>query len=64
MRRGPPLSSLFCHYYLYAVYKRAVTLLVDNTQEANAADELSIQCSPHNTSIGEADLGKKEKGRG
>ncbi len=59
-----PLSSLFCHYYLRAVYKRAVTLLADNAQEANAADELSIQQSPHNTSIGGADLRKKGKGRG
>lgn len=61
MRRAPPLSSLFCHYYLHAVYKRAVTLPADNTQKATNADELSIQWSPHNTSIGGADLRKKKK---
>lgn len=60
MRRAPPLSSLFCHYYLHAVYKRAVTLPADNTQKATSADELSIQWSPHNTSIGGADLRKKK----
>lgn len=63
MRRAPPLSSLFCHYYLHAVYKRAVTLPADNTQKATSADELSIQWSPHNTSIGGADLSKKGMGR-
>lgn len=62
MRRAPPLSSLFCHYYLHAVYKRAVTLPADNTQKATSADELSIQWSPHNTSIGGADLREKRDG--
>ncbi|TSN57798.1 hypothetical protein Baya_9128 [Bagarius yarrelli] len=44
------------------VYKRAVTLPTDNTQKATSADELSIQWSPHNTSIRGADLKKKKDG--